>query len=104
MNSSEETLCPGCFQKKPPAAICPQCGYDESEPRSPLALPHRTLLQGQYRIGRVLGKPGGFGITYLALDTGLATRVAIKEYLPRDLAHLHAPPASFCRIFPVPAS
>ena len=86
MNSSEETLCPGCFQKKPPAAICPQCGYDESEPRSPLALPHRTLLQGQYRIGRVLGKPGGFGITYLALDTGLATRVAIKEYLPRDLA------------------
>jgi serine/threonine protein kinase len=44
------------------------------------------LLQGQYRIGRVLGKPGGFGITYLAHDIRLDTRVAIKEYLPRDLA------------------
>ena len=29
---------------------------------------------------------GGFGVTYLALDTRLKTIVAIKEYLPRDIA------------------
>jgi serine/threonine protein kinase len=34
----------------------------------------------------VLGKPGGFGITYRAWDLGLPRRVAIKEYLARDLA------------------
>jgi serine/threonine protein kinase len=86
MNTSDKSLCPGCFKMKEPEALCPHCGYDESAPRGPLILPHHTLLQGQYRIGRVLGKPGGFGITYLALDTRLETCVAIKEYLPRNLA------------------
>ncbi len=80
-------LCPGCFADKGTASLCPHCGYDDSLKRGPLVLAHRTLLNhGQYLIGRVLGKPGGFGITYLALDTKLETRVAIKEYLPRDLA------------------
>lgn len=49
-----------------------------------MVLPPETLLQNQYRIVRVLGKPGGFGITYLAWDTLLETHVAIKEYFPRD--------------------
>jgi serine/threonine protein kinase len=89
MNSAPATteLCPGCFADKGLVNVCPHCGYDESLKRGPLVLPHRTLLHlGQYLIGKVLGKPGGFGITYLALDTKLETRVAIKEYLPRDLA------------------
>lgn len=37
----------------------------------------------QYRIDSVLGQ-GGFGITYLAFDTDLERRVAIKECYPRD--------------------
>ena len=79
--------CPGCFNGKGNTSICPHCCYDESLKRGPLFLPHRTLLHHrQYLIGKVLGKPGGFGITYLALDTKLETKVAIKEYLPRDLA------------------
>ena len=85
--SAFTALCPGCFAEKGSASSCPHCGYDESLKRGPLVLAHRTLLHnGQYLIGKVLGKPGGFGITYLALDTRLETRVAIKEYLPRDLA------------------
>ncbi|MBI2970190.1 MAG: SEL1-like repeat protein [Gammaproteobacteria bacterium] len=38
-----------------------------------------------YEIREILGQ-GGFGITYLAIDRNLAHEVAIKEYLPIDLA------------------
>lgn len=38
-----------------------------------------------YEIESILGQ-GGFGITYLARDTNLDRRVAIKEYLPSDFA------------------
>jgi serine/threonine protein kinase len=40
----------------------------------------------EYEVERVLGRPGGFGITYLATDTHLAKQVAIKEYLPTEFA------------------
>ena len=51
---------------------------------------HRNALQPGfevlwYRIERILGQ-GGFGITYLAYDTNLDQQVAIKEYLPIELA------------------
>ena len=86
-NTAFAHICPGCFADKGSASACPNCGYDDNQKRGPLVLPHRTLLNnGQYLIGKVLGKPGGFGITYLAFDTKLETKVAIKEYLPRDLA------------------
>lgn len=39
----------------------------------------------EYTIESVLGS-GGFGITYLAHDNNLQAKVAIKEYLPNDLA------------------
>lgn len=39
----------------------------------------------EYQIEKKLGE-GGFGITYLAIDTHLDMRVAIKEYLPSDFA------------------
>jgi len=47
-------------------------------------LPAGTLLQ-EYRLERVLGV-GGYSIVYLAHDTRLDRRVAIKEYLPATLA------------------
>ena len=78
--------CPGCFENKQSFALCPHCGYDEAAERSPLFLPHGTLLADTYRIGRVLGLPGGFGVTYLAWDVHLQNKVAVKEYLPRDIA------------------
>ncbi len=50
---------------------------------------HRTLQQGEmlnwYRVERVLGR-GGFGVIYLATDTNLQHHVAIKEYIPSEVA------------------
>ena len=79
-------VCPGCFRHKGgEVAVCPQCGYDASASRSPLLLPVLTRLNQRYLIGRTLGKPGGFGVTYLGLDLTLQVKVAVKEYCPRDL-------------------
>jgi formylglycine-generating enzyme required for sulfatase activity/serine/threonine protein kinase len=51
---------------------------------------HHNALPNDYRVNwyvidKVLGV-GGFGITYLAHDTNLDQQVAIKEYLPVQLA------------------
>ncbi|HZM45505.1 MAG TPA: protein kinase [Burkholderiales bacterium] len=48
------------------------------------ALPLASMLL-EYRLESVLGA-GAFGMTYLARDTHLDKQVAIKEYLPTDLA------------------
>ena len=50
---------------------------------SRFALPVDTVLDGGYRIERVVGS-GGFGITYAAEDIKLGTTVALKEYYPFD--------------------
>ena len=76
--------CPSCFE---PAAgsPCRACGWQPGADNQPPFLPIGALLDGRYRLGRVLGH-GGFGITYLAFDENLALTLAIKEYLPRDCA------------------
>ena len=48
------------------------------------ALPQGYRLQ-EYELVRVLGQ-GGFGMTYLGFDHNLDKAVAIKEYLPADIA------------------
>ena len=53
-------------------------------PRRSPALPRGAMLH-EYRIERLLGQ-GGFGITYLATDLHLDAQVAIKEYLPEEIA------------------
>ena len=55
-----------------------------NDPDYPDGLPAQSRLHW-YVIERVLGQ-GGFGITYLARDTNLDQRVAIKEYLPVEFA------------------
>jgi serine/threonine protein kinase len=49
-----------------------------------IALPQGYALH-EYRVEQTLGI-GGFGLTYLATDSNLNLKVAIKEYLPGDLA------------------
>ncbi len=79
-------LCMGCMSDKGAASTCPHCGWrEDSEDESTIYLKPGTILNGKYLVGRVLGH-GGFGITYLGWDKNLEIKLAIKEYLPRDLA------------------
>jgi serine/threonine protein kinase/HAMP domain-containing protein len=70
--------------------IKPLGGGPAAQPRplppraASVALPNGFRLH-EYRIDGVLGQ-GGFGITYLATDVNLDARVAIKEYLPEEIA------------------
>ena len=81
-----DRLCLACLRERGAAGGCPACGFDEGAVvSSPLHLPPRTILHGQYLVGRALGQ-GGFGITYLAWDLALEMPVAIKEFLPTDFA------------------
>lgn len=46
-----------------------------------------TLLQGgRYKIIEMLGQ-GGFGITYLAIQSGLERKVAVKEFFMKELCN-----------------
>lgn len=55
-----------------------------------MKLKQGTQLQGgRYRIEKVLGQ-GGFGITYLGVQTSLDDKVAIKEFFMKDLCNRDA--------------
>jgi serine/threonine protein kinase len=84
MNAPETARCPHCFGATR-ATPCPHCGWQPGQDNPPPALALGRVLDGRYRVGRVLGH-GGFGITYLAWDDNLHLRLAIKEYFPRDSA------------------
>jgi len=68
------------------ASPCPACGADPgSLPDNQLYLPPGITLNNRYLIGKVIGV-GGFGVVYLGWDTNLDVRVAVKEFLPKDIA------------------
>ena len=80
-----DLLCMGCMNEKGKDNSCPHCGFNEKQVSLELShfLPIRTILNGQYVIGQVLGS-GGFGITYLAWDLVLESKLAIKEFFPSE--------------------
>ncbi|MGN1136542.1 MAG: serine/threonine-protein kinase [Oscillospiraceae bacterium] len=80
-----KNLCENCFSPTT-SDRCESCGFSEKEYfPDPTILPVGTMLQNRYQIGGVIGK-GGFGVTYIAFDTKLERRIAIKEYFPYGLA------------------
>lgn len=81
-------LCLNCMKEIPQVGgPCPFCGFSEAGMNlSAQHLAPRTLLKGQYLVGRVLGQ-GGFGITYVGIDINLEWKVAIKEYYPKGYAN-----------------
>ena len=59
---------------------CPACGFVQADYTAKShQLPNGTLLSDRYAVGMVLGE-GGFGITYVGLDTRLGRKIAIKEF------------------------
>ena len=80
-------------------SLSPNAGYVKGEPYSNPARARLPPMSGQdhkealpvgsqldsYRVVRVLGA-GGFGVTYLCEHVGLGVEVAVKEYLPNQIA------------------
>ncbi len=78
---SMSNICYACM-KDINGDVCPHCHFDNAEYTPALHhLRPNTTVGGRYKLGRVLGE-GGFGITYVGLDTSLGIRVAVKEYYP----------------------
>lgn len=78
-------ICPNCFQKSE-QTVCEHCGWTRNDPDSNSGvLPLYTELNDRYKTGRTLGI-GGFGVTYIALDTFTNSRCAVKEFMPLDIA------------------
>ncbi|MGN0379537.1 MAG: InlB B-repeat-containing protein [Butyrivibrio sp.] len=66
--------------------VCPHCGYAEGTmPEESIHMIPGTILHERYIIGKVAGY-GGFGVTYIAWDSLLEHRVAVKEYLPSEFS------------------
>lgn len=78
--------CPNCFSPRGGITTCSRCGHPDDTHRPVTALPVGTLLDSRYLTGKVLGRPGGFGITYLSLHAELGSLWAVKEYFPFEYA------------------
>ncbi|MFP4698420.1 MAG: protein kinase domain-containing protein [Eubacteriales bacterium] len=71
------------------SSVCSYCNYDnDTGVESPLYIKPGSVINN-YLFGKVLGQ-GGFGITYIGYDTKEECKVAIKEFLPTELATRHS--------------
>ena len=78
----KQDICLRCMSPLNGGERCPNCGFniDEYKPKEHHLKP-RSILNGQYIVGTVLGE-GGFGITYVGWALMLHMMVAVKEYFP----------------------
>lgn len=83
MEASNKRRCIFCMEELVNGSDkCPSCGKSpwEYQWQSKFLSPG-TILKDKYIVGIALGN-GGYGITYIAFDTVLQQRVAIKEFFP----------------------
>lgn len=73
--------CYNCMNKISEGSFCTTCLTENVDKSIAHHLKPGTLLNNKYIVGNVIGE-GGFGITYIGLDTTLDIRIAIKEYYP----------------------
>ncbi len=88
MAVSNPKYCLHCLQETGRPGGCGICGPSApgiAVETNPMFLPPGSVLDQRFLVGRVLGY-GFLGITYLCLDLTSKQRVAIKEFMPRDLA------------------
>jgi len=80
--------CPYCMNELGEKdGVCSRCGKNSAEyQQQPHTLSRGVILNNRYLIGGVLGE-GGFGITYIGLDTLLQVRVAVKEFFPNGMVN-----------------
>lgn len=82
-----EHLCMKCMKGVMTGRYCGYCGSERlTRQEMGNALPLRSILNGRYLVGRILGA-GGFGITYLGYDLVNTRRIAIKEFMPDGLVN-----------------
>lgn len=83
-----QKYCFHCMKPLEASPACRHCGYNNVNrlPKKPYHLSPGTVLHQRYLLGLALGE-GGFGITYIGLDTMLGKRVAVKEFFPLGIAH-----------------
>ncbi len=86
-NKNDLKVCYWCMNKlEEGEVVCPHCNKSVSDMVSNTrGLAAGTILNDKYMLGNVI-REGGFGITYIALDTIINTKIAIKEYFPSDYA------------------
>lgn len=78
-------LCMNCMRGILSGNYCGFCGSPPlQEQELATALPLRTVLNGRYLTGKMLGA-GGFGVTYIGYDLAENKRIAIKEFMPSGL-------------------
>ena len=78
--------CCSCMTDMSGSSSCPACGWQSGQdPDNSLYLPLGYVLNNRYLVGKVAGS-GGFGVVYVAWDNNLEIRVAVKEFLPKELA------------------
>lgn len=82
-----DELCMKCMKPTPPQNFCINCGSPRLYKQElDYALPLKTILNGRYLVGAMLGS-GGFGITYTGYDFTNNRIVAIKEFMPSGLVN-----------------
>ena len=85
-SSDEKTVAsPTMAMRARAAASAPGTPFNPPPQDPSIALPIGYRLH-EYRVDSILGQ-GGFGITYMATDVNLNSKVAIKEYLPEQFAY-----------------
>lgn len=78
--------CLGCMREiDADTDRCPYCGFSKNDLVPLDVLPLKTVLNNRYIIGKSL-KIDGEGITYIAFDGKTSCAVAIREYMPQQLA------------------